>query len=491
MLDIGSRRELFVDDTLIERMDGVDLRLHHPTPREIVLVHDAPWEGNSCNYYTVLQDGDRYRMYYRGSEQALKDDPPPHPSVMCYAESTDGIHWEKPDLGLVEYGGSRDNNIFYAGPCAEAFVPFVDANPDCRPEGRYKALGTGPDETGHLALYAFRSPDGIHWSPMGDEPVATEGAFDSQNLAFWDPNVSAYRAYWRGFRDLETGRAVGFGRSGRVRDILTATSDDLLHWSDPAWLEYPGAPDEELYTNQVLPYFRAPHIYLGFPTRYLDRGWSDSMRALPGLAHRELRSATSPREGTALTDGLLMSSRDGRTFTRWREAFLRPGLRTANNWAYGDNYQGWGIVETKAMVEDAPDELSIYVTEAYWMPEGSRLRRFTLRVDGFVSAQAPGAGGELLTRPFVFAGCKLALNFATSAAGSIRVEVQDRGGQPLPGFALQDCSDLFGDDLERTVTWKEGWDVGKLAGQPVRLRFAMQDADLYALRFSGDCGGVK
>ena len=483
MLNIGSRLELFTDDTLIEKMEGTNLRLHQPTPREVVLVHSEPWEGNSCNYYTVFQDGDLYRMYYRGGEQALKGDPPPRPPVVCYAESADGIHWQKPELGLAELEGAKANNIVYDGPCAEAFIPFKDANPACHLAARYKAIAAGRDKKKHPALFGFQSPDGMHWSLMSDRPVTTQGAFDSQNLAFWDPNTEQYRAYWRDFRDVRTRKAIGFRPGTKVRDIMTATSDDFLHWTDPVWLEYPDAPDEQLYTNQVIPYFRAPHIYLGFPTRYTDRGWSDSMRALPGLEHRKLRAATSLREGTALTDGLFMSSRDGRTFKRWREAFIRPGLRTHNNWVYGDNYQNWGIIQTQAIMEDAPDELSIFATEAYWMPEGSRLRRFTLRIDGFVSVQAPSAGGELLTKPLIFEGHKLVLNLSTSAAGSIHVELQDLEGRPLPGFSLTDCADLFGDDLERTVTWKGNSDLGRVAGRPVRLRFVVHDADLYSLRF--------
>ena len=185
----------------------------------------------------------------------------------------------------------------------------------------------------------------------------------------------------------------------------------------------------------------------------------------------------------ALTDGLFMSSRDGRTFHRWNEAFLRPGLRGSDNWAYGDNYQGWGLVETKSAIADAPDEISLYATEGYWLHNADKLRRFTIRKDGFVSMQAPFAGGGFVTKPITFQGGRLTLNFSTSAAGVIRVEVQDAHGKPLPGFALNDCSEVFGDDLQRTVTWKHGNDVGKLAGRPVRLRFTLSDADLYSFQF--------
>jgi hypothetical protein len=468
---IDARRELLVDDYLIDRFDGrAELRLHQPTPREIVLLFNEPWEGNSCGaYHTVFRDGDRYRMYYIACQQTLKGEMASHPIFTCYAESNDGIHWVKPELGQFEFAGSKKNNIImwkgYDRDSEAIIVPFKDANPACQPEQRYKAMVNI-----HSSLHALQSADGIHWSEMSDKAVITKGAFDSQNLAFWDATRHEYRAYVRDFRD-------------GLRDIRTATSPDFLHWTEPVWLEYPGAPKQQLYTNGVIPYYRAPHLLLGFPTRYTERGWNDSMRALPELEHRKLRSATSDREGMALTDGLFMSSRDGRTFHRWNEAFLRPGLRGSDNWAYGDNYQGWGLVETKSAIADAPDEISLYATEGYWLHNADKLRRFTIRKDGFVSIQAPFAGGGFVTKPITFQGGRLTLNFSTSAAGVIRVEIQDAHGKPLPGFALNDCSEVFGDDLQRTVTWKHGSDVGKLAGRPVRLRFTLSDADLYSFQF--------
>jgi hypothetical protein len=434
------------------------------------LVFDRPWEGNSCGAYsTVFVDAGRYRMYYQAAHQTLLGEPAAHPAFMCYAESFDGIRWVKPKLGLFEFAGSKENNIIWRDLGAEGLSPFRDLNPTCTPEARYKAIGAGQDGQGRTALVALRSADGVHWFRMHKTPLALSGAFDSQNLAFWDALRGEYRLFFRDFRE------------GR-RDIRTARSKDFLNWSTPEWLDYPAAPPQQLYTNQVQPYYRAPHIYFGFPTRYTERGWCDSLRALPDLEHRKKRSATSNREGMALTDGLLMTSRDGRTFHRWDEAFLCPGLRGTDNWVYGDNYVGWGMVETKASIADAPDEISLYATEGYWMTP-SKLRRFTLRKDGFVSMHAPFAGGQFTTKPITVQGSRLTLNFSTSAAGAIRVEIQDVAGKPLQGLALSECSEVFGDDLERTVTWKRGSDLSRWAGQPVRLRFTLSDADLYAFQF--------
>ncbi|MCU0875755.1 MAG: hypothetical protein MUE50_25765, partial [Pirellulaceae bacterium] len=115
-VNIGSRLELFVDDYLIERLAGeAGRRLHPPQPQEVVLITDKPWEGNTCAYYTIFQDGELYRMYYRGSHYDTQTRKPAHPEVACYAESRDGIHWTKPELGLFEFQGSKANNIVWAG----------------------------------------------------------------------------------------------------------------------------------------------------------------------------------------------------------------------------------------------------------------------------------------------------------------------------------------------------------------------------------------
>ena len=110
------------------------------------------------------------------------------------------------------------------------------------------------------------------------------------------------------------------------------------------------------------------------------------------------------------------------------------------------------------------------------------MRRYTIRIDGFVSLQAPLSGGECVTKPLTFSGSKLVINYSTSAAGSIRVEIQDADGKPLEGFGLKDCPEVFGDAIERTVAWKTGSDLSKLAGQPVRLRMMLKDADLYSFQ---------
>lgn len=451
---IGHRWELFVDRYLIDEIEGeVELRLHKPIAREVVMVHDKPWEGNTCGYHTVFKDGKLYRMYYRGWDHDSATKQELHPAVVCYAESQDGIHWKRPYLRLVEFNGSRDNNIILEGIGSHNFTPLKDTNPQCAPGARYKAVarGEGKDKS---KLFALLSPDGIHWKLMQSQPILTEGAFDSQNLAFWDSVRNEYRCYFRDFR-------------AGVRDIKTCTSRDFIHWTKPVWLKYPGAPKEHLYTNQIQPYYRALHIFIGLPTRFI------------------------PKRGS-LTEGLLMTSRDGQIFHRWEEAVIRPG-RNQDKWHNRSNYIWLGLVETEADLPGAGKELSVYTNERYYKGPGVKTRRYTYRTDGFVSLHASFRGGEVTTKPMTVEGNspprgKLLMNFSTSAAGSVRVEIQNEQGVPIAGYALTDCPEIYGDEIEQVVKWNGGSDLSKLApkglaDKAIRLRFVLRDADVFAFGF--------
>ena len=159
--DIGGRRELFVDKHLVDVVKGdVELRLNKPVAHEVVMIHDKPWEGNTCGYHTIFKDGHLYRMYYRGWGHDDKTQRQLHPAVVCYAESRDGIHWSRPSLGLVVFNGSKDNNIILEGLGSHNFTPFKDTNPDCPPQARYKAVARGEGDD-NKKLFAFQSADAI------------------------------------------------------------------------------------------------------------------------------------------------------------------------------------------------------------------------------------------------------------------------------------------------------------------------------------------
>ena len=221
-----------------------------------------------------------------------------------------------------------------------------------------------------------------------------------------------------------------------------AVSKDFVNWKREGLLDFGDGgptPTEQFYVNQIKPYYRAPHILIGFPARYVDRGITVSTDKLPEPEDRKIRIASSPRHGTAVTDSVLITSRDGKTFRRSNDVFLRPGLRTRYNWSYGDNYIARHVVETESTDDDSPREMSLYATEAYFTGNFSRLRRYSLRLDGFVSAHAKYDAGELITKAFTFEGKRLSLNYRTSAAGFVKLELQTADGTPVPGFTLDDA----------------------------------------------------
>ncbi len=453
---LNGRRELFVDGLLLDELRGVRLALHAPRSEEAVLTFDNPWEGVFCGYCTVLKDGDLYRLYYRGMPQAGADGSAGE--VTCYAESKDGIRWTKPKLGLFEVAGSKENNVVLAGmaPFSHNFSPMIDARPGVPNGERYKALA-GTESSG---LVAFVSGDGLRWRKLSDKAVITEGAFDSQNVAFWSESEGCYLCYFRSW-------------TGGVRRISRATSKDFLSWTRPELMEYAGrdgpAPVEHLYTNQTQPYFRAPHIYVSTAARFMP-----GRQAISAQQAAAIR--VHPSYFKDISDCVLQTSRGGARYDRtFLEGFIRPGIGP-ENWVSRTNYPALGIVQT------GPHEMSMYVQENYGQPT-ARLRRYSMRLDGFVSIQAPYQGGEAVTKMATFAGKRLAVNFSTSAAGGLRVEIQDAQGKPLPGFALADADELIGNEIARPVTWRGKDDLGALAGKPLRLRFVMKDADLYSLRF--------
>jgi hypothetical protein len=453
-VDIGTRRELFVDRLLIERLDGVELRLHAPQkaprPKSPLPVR---------HMMTVIKDGDIYRAWYRDKDPSYTgDNHTGNPGeTVHYAESKDGHEWTFPNLGLHEVAGTRANNAILAQfpPFLTNFMPFLDTRPGVPAAERYKALAgypgagnkVGLNEAGR-GLFAFVSPDGIHWTKRAEAiryRPEWRHAFDSPNVAFWSEAEQCYVCFFRTWSE-----------GGKIRSVSRASSKDFITWSDPVEM-LPNLPGEHLYTTMTHPYVRAPHIYIALPTRFV-----------PGRGNAPQYDA----KDVNVTDVLFMSARPGavrydRLFT---EAFIRPGL-DVERWGNRANYVAQNVVQT------GPTELSIYHRSG---------NRYVIRPDGFISVHAGTTAGELLTKPLIFAGRTLRLNYSTGAAGSVQVEIQDEWGRPLPGFALEDCEIGFGDRLDGAVSWKSGADLSQLAGRPVRLRFRLQECDLFALRFAAD-----
>ena len=478
-LDIGSRLELFVDDHLIEEVSGLTQDLHSPIPRESAIVVDRPWESPHLAYATVFPDGDRFRMYYRAIDASKVD---PQPSGTGYAESRDGVTWEKPDLGIIDYRGSKKNNLVWNKGQSVNFsggfnlCPFKDESPGSSPDHRYKALINWAGVKGS-PLFAVASPDGLNWDTMQSGPAITGWPpSEMQNYSTWDSRIDRYVAFVRLWRHG--------GHTKGVRSTVRTLSEDYLHWSDPEWLDFGDAPQEHLYTFAPVQYHRAPHIYLAFSKRFMPPpdgvgGPAEGIQLVPGRKWAGCASRDTwlgpgaPDHG--VSDGVFACSRDGLHWKRYVEAFIRPG-RDGQNWTDRNFLIASGVLQT------AHDELSVYYVEHYNHPT-ARVRRGSLRLDGFVSLRAKYPEGRLVTRPLLFSGSEMVLNYGTSAAGGIRVELQDEHGRAIQGYELEGCSVIYGDEIERAVSWSGGSDLRSLAGRPVRLKFAMRDADLYSIRF--------
>jgi len=337
-------------------------------------------------------------------------------------------------------------------PFSHNFCPMLDTRKGVPTSERYKALAG----TGGSGLVAFVSADGVRWKKLREQAVFTEGAFDSQNVPFWSEHEQQYLCYFRTFKD-------GFRRISRT------TSPDFINWTKPVLMEYGDRPIEHLYTNQTHPYFRAPHIYVAIAARFMP-----GRRVLTEEQAKAIN--VDPRYFGDCSDGVLLTTRGGDRYDRtFMEGFIRPGIGW-ENWVSRTNYPALNVVPTGA------NEMSVYANQNYGQPT-AHLRRYALRTDGFASVNAPYAGGEMVTKPLQFSGKELVLNFATSAAGGIRVEIQDASGKAIPRYALDDSVETIGNEIERTVHWKHGSDVSTLSGQTVRLRFVMRDADLFGVRF--------
>lgn len=450
-IDIGSRVEMMVDDALISSADGLRFELNRPLPREIAICADKPWESvGSLVYNTVFEWNGRYHLYYRATGPENKGDRDSL-QYLCYARSTDGVHWEKPNLGIYDYQGGRDNNILMGGDICHNFTPFPDANPACPPDQIIKALA-GYDH----AVYIFTSADGFHFERLTDQPALTSGAFafDSQNVLFYDAPRGVYRIYARYWEKNVKERLEGTG----VRAIMSSESKDCIHWSEPVPNEYVNGEWEHLYTNATTNCPGAEHMLISMPMRF---------------AEKRVRRLMKLSEG--MSDAVFMTSRDG---VRWDRRFsdsLVGGGLDERGWTQRCNMPTAGILITG-------DEFSFYVTRRYsW--EDVHVQRFTVPKFRFASLRADNQPGEAKTKPIVFEGSRLYVNARTAVTGELCAEiVNPQTGLPFEGFSMEDCVPFFGDALEDALVFRGG-DLKQLAGKPVVLRFELRLGELFAFRF--------
>jgi hypothetical protein len=456
-IQVGSEKQLLVDNLFFEEADGIRLRVNPALKTgEKNVEREKPWESATLNWFSVMADEGAYRMWYECYD--VDGWPTGDDTSFCCAESTDGIRWTKPDLGLFAYKGSTDNNILFRmtgpeGAHSRVHGTGVFKDPGAPPEARYKAvsqglfpaLGTPPHR-----IAGMHSPDGLHWTRY-PQPICDVFA-DSQYSGFWDASIKQYVVYGR----------VG----GRGRALGRTTSSDFKHF-EPLQLvlqtDDNDPPDSDLYNSAALKYPYAANVYLMFPSLF--------------------------QHGPQTIDIRLAVSRDGINWT-WpeRDTPFIP-LGEAGAFDSGSLYMGQGILRVGdalfqyyggSRLNHAEGELDNLVK-----PGNSRTySRVVTRLDGYVSADAGPDGGHFITPPLVFQGNILKLNVKVKEGGQVRVGLLDENGEPVAGRALADCVPITGDHIDALVRWKTGGDVTSRATKPTRMRVEMTNASLYAFRFT-------
>lgn len=475
VIDVGSRKQLFVDDRFVEFARGVALVMNPPHQTgEALITADQPHEqgGLVHLYSSVLKDEDgRIRIWY-DLITPTGDGPYDHERRVCYAESADGVHFTKPALGLHEVRGSTANNVVLPGVIGGCAV-WMD--PGAPPEHRFKTQAKVYQPTG---FQMHSSPDGLRWGLFLEPHLP--GPTDTQTIVFWDESIRRYALYTR-----ERVRS----EAEHYRAVRRLESDDLKSWNSEQVVFAPDEADRLTYetpTNLFPVDYYGATVFKYCGTDSQEDCAADGVYILLAQAFWHWMERGAP--GTR--DVRLAVSRDGKIFQRvggW-SPFLRVG--PAGRF---DSRQIWAMPNPVIM----GDEIWIYyaglnrnrVDPAEIDPEtpgGEELGaigRATLRLDGFVSADAGYAGGELVTPPIRFAGTRLELNLDTGGGGSVLVEILDELGAPVPGFSREDAMPLNGNSVRFPVRWGESGDVGSLAGRTIRLRFLMRDCKLYAFQF--------
>ena len=485
-IDVGSQKQLFIDDKFIGNCNNVTLTVNPPVKNGVAIDTDMPWDEASISYTSLLKDkSGSYRAYYRCSEGGKEGKY--GTGHFCLATSKDGITWEKPNLGLVVFRGSKDNNILPTIPWGHVFL-----DPEADSDRRYKFIGNrffGHKDRG--GVWLAYSSDGLNWTFNTHRSLPF--GCDTFNLAMYDPRIDKYVAYLRGWNPDRPGRP-------RNRTVVRAEMNDILvPWphkpiSEKSWI-YPSWPqdgpnvisyelptvlelDEEdwpaetdsyadIYTPSVYIYPWAQDIYLAFITLY--------------------RHYQEPISWDGPVEIQLAVSRDGIHFARpQRKPYIRLGLPDEQD--RGCVYPGQGMIRDGGKIYQYYAGVKGTHGEYTRMKEvrhQCKLMRATQRLDGFVSADFAYTGGTLTTPAITFEGKQLGLNIDCSAMGFGHVEIRDADGKPIPGYTLAECDTVALNHTARVVSWKGDSDLGDVKG-PIKLHFAFRASKLYAFQFAAN-----
>ena len=462
-VDVGARKQLFLDGLFIESAQNVSLRVQPPHKTdEIVLRKEHPWEDALINWFGVMQDPGqidkqaKYRMWYEAYDVAGW--PTGSDTSFCYAESRDGVHWTKPELGLCEYQGSKKNNVLFrdigpAGAHSRVHGTCVFRDPTAPPASRYKAVSQGVFQSvgkpPHRIAGMF-SADGLRWTRYAT-PICNVFA-DSQYSAFWDVRLKKYVLFGRVF---EPTTAVG-----------RTESDEFSHFQPPQLVLQTNAddpPKSMFYNSAVMQYPFAERVYLMFPSRY-------------DLSRETL-------------DIRLAVSRDGVHWSRPDQAVAWIPLGERGAWDSGSLYIGHGMLRVGDQLWQYYSGASMKHNETTLenLTQGKQERFFSriiIQLDRFVSVAADATGGTFVTPPLQFTGEALRINMQVAPGGSVRIGLLDENSQPVPGLGLTDCQPIEGDAIAHTVRWKQGNSVAMRSGKPTRMQVELKDARLYAFLFT-------
>jgi len=468
---IGSRTQLLLDERVVATSHNVRMTMHSPRrDGRVLLTNDQPWESDPDQmvavYCSLLYERGKFRLWYDLGHRSDRTR-----RVVAYAESSDGIHFVKPRLGLVEFGGSKENNVVMPGEIGGCCV-WID--PGAPPEHRYKSQQkVYPSSQFHM----YSSPDGIHWKMFRRITIGA-GGWDTQSIIYHDSASRKYLMFTRFWHSHRHGTGVA---PDNYRCVRRLESSDLVRWTNQSIVMAPNAADKALYTtpagNPAVDYYGAavfPYRDLTIMLTQAFWHWKPRPSGQKGLAPAsfDVRLAVSTDSKTFRRVGnwrpFMAQGADGRFDSRYVWALPNPVVVGDEIWIY---YAGSN--------RDHDDQLD--------PAAGGRIRtgigRAVLRRDGWVSADADLAGGQLTTSPLKFKGTRLELNAATGGGGSIRVELLDENSRPLPGFSKELALPATGNSLRMPVTWKSGNDLARLAGKTIRLRFHLKDCRLYAFRF--------
>lgn len=502
ILSIGDQRQVFIDGRFLAESRGVELHVHPPRKTgEHTIATEHEWEqGGIGPYSSVMKVGDDYYMWYHAMDTVEWDQGHGNGSI-CLARSKDGIHWEKPELNVVDYRGSTRNNIVIGHGAAgltigqDGSMVFLDPNaPD---DERFRMVTRfGAEVEEGQAIHILSSPDGVRWklthtSVIKARPQEQGHHLDCQNVIFWDDRIEKYVAYVRKNRrdPGSQGRCIARGESPELGGFADVQEMPIVFGSDRDDPFHGETPVVDFYMSAAIKYPWAANAYYMFPTAYYHY--------LPGILPE------FPERGpinAGPLDTQFAASRDGITWERYdRRSFVPLGMKGEFDWASTRVIRG--------LVPDvAGREMYLYYRASDWVHGWDRnesnknllrqaglgadqniavISRLVLRRDGFVSVRAAYTGGEFTTPVLTFDGHRLLVNVDTSATGRALVGILDETGQPIEGFSIDQCDLIHTcNEINRQVTWQHKGDLGGLVGRPIRLKFALTNCNLYAFEFA-------